>query len=69
MKAQRLMPVHSSKFDLAMHDWDEPLKEMSRLNQKIGLPLATPMIGELVNLNDTAQVFTEWWKDVEKTAN
>lgn len=59
------MPVHSSKFDLALHDWDEPLKEMFRLNQKIGLPLVTPKIGEPVNLNDSAQVFTEWWKAVD----
>jgi L-ascorbate metabolism protein UlaG (beta-lactamase superfamily) len=66
LKAKRLMPVHSSKFDLAMHDWDEPLKEMVRLNQEIGLPLVTPKIGEPVNLNDTTQVFTEWWRDVDK---
>lgn len=66
LKAKRLMPVHSSKFDLALHNGDEPLKEISRLNQKIGLPLVTPKIGELFNLNDSAQVFTEWWKDVDK---
>jgi L-ascorbate metabolism protein UlaG (beta-lactamase superfamily) len=66
LKAKRLMPVHSSKFSLAMHDWDEPLKEMSRLNQKVGLPLVTPKIGEPVNLEDSAQVFTEWWKDVDE---
>jgi L-ascorbate metabolism protein UlaG (beta-lactamase superfamily) len=66
LKAKRLMPVHSSKFDLALHDWDEPLKEMVRLNQKTGLPLVTPKIGELVNLKDTSQVFTEWWKEVDK---
>lgn len=65
LKAQRLMPVHSSKFDLALHDWDEPLKEMSRLNQSIGLPLVTPKIGELVNLNDSDQIFTEWWKELK----
>ncbi|MDX1601454.1 MAG: MBL fold metallo-hydrolase [Salinimicrobium sediminis] len=65
LKAQRLMPVHSSKFDLALHDWDEPLNEMSRLNQSIGIPLVTPVIGELVNLNDSNQKFTEWWKELK----
>ncbi len=65
LKANRLMPVHSSKFDLALHAWDEPLKEMVKRNEKIGLPLVTPQIGEPVNLNDSAQVFTEWWKDVD----
>lgn len=67
LKAKRLMPVHSGKFDLALHNWDEPLKEMTRLNQETGLPLVTPKIGELVNLNDSTQTFTEWWKEVDKS--
>ncbi|MDO9375885.1 MAG: MBL fold metallo-hydrolase [Ferruginibacter sp.] len=65
LKARRLMPVHSGKFDLAMHDWDEPLNEMDRLDQTVGIPLVTPVIGELVNLDDTAQVFSKWWKEVD----
>ncbi len=64
LQAKRLMPVHSAKFALALHDWDEPLKEIIERNKKVGLPLVTPKIGELVNLNDSAQVFTEWWKSV-----
>lgn len=66
LKAKRLMPVHSGKFDLALHDWDEPLNEMSRLNQKIGLNMVTPKIGEPVNLSDSTQVFAQWWKGVDK---
>jgi len=66
LKAERIMPVHSGKFSLAMHDWDEPLSEMVRLNQKFGLSLATPKIGELVNLNDKEQIFSEWWRDVSE---
>jgi L-ascorbate metabolism protein UlaG (beta-lactamase superfamily) len=61
LKAKRILPGHSSKFNLAMHDWDEPLKEVTRRSQSVGIPLVTPRIGEPVNLNDTAQVFTEWW--------
>ncbi|WP_132051907.1 MBL fold metallo-hydrolase [Pseudocnuella soli] len=64
LNAKRLMPVHSGKFSLALHDWDEPLKEMARLNDQFGLPLVTPKIGEAVNLNDTAQQFSQWWKNV-----
>ncbi|HYH14929.1 MAG TPA: MBL fold metallo-hydrolase [Flavisolibacter sp.] len=68
LKAKRLMPVHSGKFSLAMHDWDEPLNELVKRNQPIGLPLVTPMIGEPVNLNDSTQLFTQWWKSVESNA-
>jgi L-ascorbate metabolism protein UlaG (beta-lactamase superfamily) len=65
LKAKRLFPVHSSKFTLAMHPWDEPLKEVSRLNQELPIPMITPVIGEKVNLNDTTQTFTEWWEGID----
>ncbi|WP_409417269.1 MBL fold metallo-hydrolase [Flavobacterium sp. PS2] len=64
LKAKRLFPVHSSKFKLAMHSWDEPLNKLSTLSKTAHLPLVTPMIGEVVNLNDSTQVFKEWWKGV-----
>lgn len=67
LKAKRLMPVHSGKFALALHNWYEPLEEMTRRNRETGIPLVTPMIGEPVNLDDTAQVFTQWWKEVDST--
>jgi L-ascorbate metabolism protein UlaG (beta-lactamase superfamily) len=34
LKARRLFPVHSSKFVLANHPWDEPLRKVSELNKK-----------------------------------
>ena len=63
LKAKRFFPVHSSKFMLAMHQWDDPLNEVSRLNNN-EIPMVTPMIGEVVNLNDEHQVFKQWWKGV-----
>jgi L-ascorbate metabolism protein UlaG (beta-lactamase superfamily) len=65
LKAKRLMPVHSGKFDLSLHHWDDPLKEMVNHNQKTGIPLVTPKIGDLVDLNNNDQAFTEWWKEVD----
>jgi L-ascorbate metabolism protein UlaG (beta-lactamase superfamily) len=64
LKARRLMPVHSSKFALALHDWNEPMREIVQRNLKIGLPLVTPKIGELVDLNDNIHVFNEWWNNI-----
>jgi len=61
LKAKRLLPVHSSKFTLSSHPWDEPLK---RIKAIADIPLATPMIGELVDLRDEKQAFGEWWKGV-----
>lgn len=65
LKAKRLFPVHSAKFKLAFHPWDEPLTHLSELNNnKFQLPLVTPKIGEIVYLKDTSQVFEPWWTGV-----
>ncbi|WP_020560103.1 MBL fold metallo-hydrolase [Thiofilum flexile] len=64
LKAKRLFPVHSGKFVLSTHPWNEPLSEVYRINQeKYQLPLATPMIGEKLYLDNQNQIFTEWWKE------
>jgi hypothetical protein len=60
-----LFPVHSSKFALANHAWDEPLNKIVENNKTENLNLVTPMIGEKVDLNNPEQTFTEWWKSVK----
>ncbi|MGB3799047.1 MAG: MBL fold metallo-hydrolase [Lewinella sp.] len=60
--ARRLFPVHSSKFTLAAHPWDEPYRKITELNEDFNIPLVTPMIGEVVELKDTTQVFARWWE-------
>ena len=64
LRAKRLFPVHSSKFTLAMHPWDEPLIKITELGKASKFPLVTPLIGELVNLEDSTQRFAEWWKTI-----
>ncbi len=61
LNAKRVFPVHNSKFALANHSWDEPLKAISKANKMVNQPLVTPKIGEVVYLKDTTQVFSEWW--------
>ncbi|MBI3235423.1 MAG: MBL fold metallo-hydrolase [Bacteroidetes bacterium] len=65
LKAKRIFPVHSSKFALSTHPWDEPLNLITENNKLVNLNLITPMIGEQVNLKDSAQNFTHWWKEVK----
>lgn len=64
LKAKRLFPVHSSKFAMANHPWDEPLIKISELNNG-DIPLVTPIIGEVVNLHNENQPFRQWWLDVK----
>lgn len=61
LKAKRVFPVHSSKFALANHAWDEPLIKITELNTSYNIPLVTPIIGEVVDLKDSNQQFEAWW--------
>ena len=64
--AQRLFPVHSSKFKLSTHPWDDPLKTITSLNhiQDQPLDIITPKIGEVVYLNNKEQTFSAWWEEI-----
>ncbi len=62
LKAKRILPAHSSKFKMANHNWFDPLETITQLNQTENLNIATPKIGEPINLKDTAQTFEYWWR-------
>lgn len=64
LKAEKLFPVHSSKFALGNHAWDEPLKRVTAEALRKGQAYITPRIGEKVRLDDSTQVFDAWWNDV-----
>lgn len=65
LNAKCLFPVHSSKFALALHAWDTSLNEISEKNKTAQIPLVTPVIGELTDLNNTNQEFKQWWKELK----
>lgn len=65
LNAMRVMPVHSGKFALSQHSWDEPLNEVSRLSKLAKIPLVTPVIGEVVWMDNKDQTFKEWWKGID----
>ncbi len=65
LQAKKILPVHSSKFVLGSHAWDEPLRLITENNEKENLHILTPMIGEAVYLKEE-QKFSHWWKDLEE---
>lgn len=60
--AKVLMPVHNSKFSLALHPWKEPLERVSREAEAKGITVTTPMIGEPV-LVGSLHPARKWWPD------
>lgn len=63
LKASRLLPVHNSKFALAKHEWNEPLKLINSRAKNEDFDLLTPVIGELVYLKEKDQQFSVWWDE------
>ncbi len=65
LRARRMFPVHSSKFLMANHPWDEPLSKVTELNRRYNVPLITPIIGEIVYVKDSTQQFSRWWEGLK----
>ena len=65
LRARRMFPVHSSKFLMANHPWDEPLSKVTELNRRYNVPLITPIIGEVVYVKDSTQQFSRWWEGLK----
>ncbi|MBB2144980.1 MBL fold metallo-hydrolase [Pedobacter sp. LMG 31464] len=60
LKAKTLLPVHWGKFRLALHDWDEPIKRLTKRAEEISFPVITPKIGETFFLEEN-HPSSHWW--------
>ncbi len=61
LRAKTLLPVHSSKFSLALHPWHEPLERVSQEAQKLNLSVTTPLIGQPVRVGKDYPN-EKWWR-------
>ncbi len=61
LNAKALFPVHSSKFVLANHNWNEPLSKITELAKTTEIKLITPLIGEKTPIN-AEKTFPKWWE-------
>ena len=58
-----MFPVHWSTFNLAYHDWDEPIRRTVAEARRTGVELVTPRLGEWVDA-DGGFASTPWWEGV-----
>ena len=63
LQGKWLMPVHNGTFDLGLHVWHEPFDRITALAAKRGVNLATPQMGEAVDLKQP-QRGEKWWLTV-----
>ncbi|WP_323120407.1 MBL fold metallo-hydrolase [Burkholderia alba] len=67
LRAAWLVPVHNGTFDLAMHRWEEPFERVTALAAEQGIRLATPRMGERLDLA-APHAGERWWRRAEAPA-
>ena len=60
LKGKYLVPVHWGMFNIAVHNWYDPIQESVIYSSKYGVTLMTPKLGQLVYLNKSNN-FENWW--------
>ncbi len=58
-----LLPIHNGTFDLAMHAWDDPFEQVLKIGQAEGIDIATPIMGERIDIN-APHAGERWWRQV-----
>lgn len=66
LRAKALLPAHVGKFCISSHPWDEPFIRSASAAESRDYRLLTPVIGELVRLDDREQRFSHWWEGLER---
>ncbi|POB02007.1 MBL fold metallo-hydrolase [Halopseudomonas oceani] len=61
LRARWLYPIHNGTFDLSMHTWEEPFEQITRLAEQHGVALATPQMGEPLDMS-APHGGSQWWR-------
>jgi L-ascorbate metabolism protein UlaG (beta-lactamase superfamily) len=61
LRGKVMLPIHNGTFDLAMHSWDDPFEQITALAAARNQILATPMIGEALDIAQP-QATRAWWR-------
>ena len=65
LNASVVLPIHISKYELALHHWYEPMELVSTLGAERNLSVATPMLGSSFIIGEPIPNNT-WWRGVSE---
>ena len=63
VQARRLLPVSWGTFNIAFHDWDEPIKRAIKAAKEQNVDIFTPRVGETVIMDEPFSSL-DWWEEV-----
>lgn len=64
LRPRFVMPCHNAKYDLSRHTWKAPLEAALVNAQTLGIALSTPLIGQIVALDNPARDTGPWWQNL-----
>lgn len=63
LKGNVLFPIHWGTFNVAIHPWDEPVKQVLKFAGQDKVKLCLPRPGEMVIWPDM-EINSRWWEKV-----
>lgn len=63
LRGRWLLPIHNGTFDLSVHPWFEPFERVLALGDAHGIGIATPVMGERIDI-DAPHAGERWWRAV-----
>lgn len=60
LKAHYVWPIHWGTFNLALHDWFDPMKRVTLAAESRGVRLLTPIFGQIVDYPGRMET-EKWW--------
>ena len=63
VRARRMLPVSWGTFNIAFHDWDEPIERAVKAANEKNVELVTPRVGEVVIAGEPFSS-GRWWEEV-----
>ena len=55
-------PIHNGTFDLAFHNWYDPMEHITALGKQENVEVLIPMIGQIIDGLNPPTTMTAWWK-------
>jgi L-ascorbate metabolism protein UlaG (beta-lactamase superfamily) len=70
LQGKHMIPIHNSSFDLAMHNWYEPLERLEIAARAYQVSLLTPVFGQGIYLDQLTKrdYQKRWWVELKLSA-
>ena len=63
LKGRYLVAMGLGMFNLAIHNWYDPIQESVKFSKIHGVKLMTPKLGQLISLEEQTMT-TDWWSNL-----